>query len=73
MAVENKKDFQCPWTDLDNVSNLKIIDKLVLKLLISRRVSRKYGVLLISYKTTWYFNPASQGAIQWMLPDWTHV
>ena len=35
--------------ELDDVSDLKIIDKLVLKLLISLRVSQKYGVLQLSY------------------------
>ena len=34
---------------LDNISCLKIIDKLVLKLLMSLRVSREYGVLQLSY------------------------
>ena len=31
--------------ELDNVSDLKIIDKLVLKLLMSLSVSQEYGVL----------------------------
>ena len=35
--------------ELDNISGLKIIDKLVLKLLMSLRVSREYGVLQLSY------------------------
>ena len=52
---------------------LKIIDKSVLKLLMSLRVSEEYGVLQLSYETTRYFNPASQVAIQCMLFDWAHV
>ena len=35
--------------ELDDVSDLKIIDKLVLKLLMSLRVSKEYGVLKVSY------------------------
>ena len=35
--------------ELDDVSNLNIIGKLVLKLLMSLRVSQKYGVLQLSY------------------------
>ena len=35
--------------ELDNVSNLKIVDKLVLKLLTSLRVSQEYGVFQLSY------------------------
>ena len=35
--------------ELDDVSDLKIIDKLVLKLLMSLRVSQKYCVLQLSY------------------------
>ena len=35
--------------ELDNVSDLKIIDKLVLKLLMSLRVPQEYGVLQLSY------------------------
>ena len=35
--------------ELDDVSDLKIIDKLVLKLLMSLRVSQKYSVLHLSY------------------------
>ena len=34
---------------LDDVIDLKIIGKLVLKLLMSLRVSHKYGVLQLSY------------------------
>ena len=34
---------------LDDVIDLKIIGKLVLKLLMSLRVSQKYGVLQLSY------------------------
>ena len=34
---------------LDDVSNFKIIDRLVLKLLMSLRVSHEYGVLQLSY------------------------
>ena len=54
-------------------SVLKIIDKSVLKLLISPRVSEEYGVLQLSYETTRHFNSASQVAIQCMLFDWAHV
>ena len=35
--------------ELDNVSDLKVIDKLVLKLLMSLRVPQEYGVLQLSY------------------------
>ena len=35
--------------ELDDVSDLKIIDKLVLKLLMTLRVSQEYGVLQLSY------------------------
>ena len=35
--------------ELDDVSDLKIIDKLSLKLLMSLRVSQIYGVLQLSY------------------------
>ena len=35
--------------ELDDASDLKIIDKLVLKLLMSLRVSQEYGVLQLSY------------------------
>ena len=35
--------------ELDDVSDLKIIDKLVLKLLMSLRVSQEYGALQLSY------------------------
>ena len=35
--------------ELDDVIDLKIIDKLVLKLLMSLRVSQEYGVLQLSY------------------------
>ena len=35
--------------ELDDVSDLKIIDKFVLKLLMSLRVSQEYGVLQLSY------------------------
>ena len=35
--------------ELDDVCDLKIIDKVVLKLLMSLRVSQKYGVLQLSY------------------------
>ena len=34
---------------LDDICDLKIIDKLALKLLISLRVSLEYGVLRLSY------------------------
>ena len=47
---------------MDNVSDLKIIGKLVLKLLVS-----------LSYQTTRYFNPVSQVAIQRMLSGWAHA
>ena len=59
--------------ELDDVSDFKIINKLVLKLLVSLRVSQEYGVLQLSYSTTRYFNPVSQVAIQFMLSDWVHV
>ena len=35
--------------ELDDASNFKIIDKLILKLLMSLRVSHKHGVLQLSY------------------------
>ena len=35
--------------ELGEVTDLKIINKLVLKLLISLRVSQEYGVLQLSY------------------------
>ena len=35
--------------ELDDVSDLKIIDKLVLKLLMSPRLLQEYGVLQLSY------------------------
>ena len=35
--------------ELDDISDLKIIDKLILKLLMSLRVSQEYGVLQLSY------------------------
>ena len=35
--------------ELDDASDLKIIDKLVLKLLMSLRVSQEYGVLQLSH------------------------
>ena len=59
--------------ELDDVSDWKIIGKLVLKLLMSLRVSQEYGVLQLSYWTTRYLNPASQVAIQSMMSDWAHV
>ena len=59
--------------ELDDVSDFKIINKLVLKLLVSLRVSQEYSVLQLSYSTTRYFNPVSQVAIQFMLSDWVHV
>ena len=34
--------------ELDNVNDLNIIDKLVLKLLMSLRMSQEYGVLQLS-------------------------
>ena len=37
------------WFELDDVSKFKIIFKLVLKLLMSLRVSHEYGVLQLSY------------------------
>ena len=49
ITLKNGKDSRVlEQEDFDNVSDLKIIDKLVLKLLISRRVSQKYGVLQLS-------------------------
>ena len=59
--------------ELDDVNDLKIIDKLVLKLSISPRVSQEYGELQLSYQSTRYFNPASQVAIQCMLSNWAHA
>ena len=35
--------------ELDNVSDLKIIDKLVLKLLMSLRVAQEYATKLLNY------------------------
>ena len=35
--------------ELDDISDLKIIDKLILKLLMSLRVPQEYGVLQLSY------------------------
>ena len=35
--------------ELDDVNDLEIIDKLVSKLLMSLRVSQKYGVFQLSY------------------------
>ena len=35
--------------ELDDVSDLKVIGKLVLKLLMSLRASHEYGVLQLSY------------------------
>ena len=49
MTRKKGKDFRYPRTDLDTVRVLKIIDKLVLKFLMSRRVSQKYGLLQLSY------------------------
>ena len=47
--TKNGKDSRVlEQEDFDDVSDLKIIDKLVFKLLISRRVSQKYGVLQLS-------------------------
>ena len=45
--------------ELDNVNDLNIIDKLVLKLLMSLRISQEYGVLQLSSWTTRYFKAAS--------------
>ena len=41
--------------ELDDVSDLKIIEELLLKLLMSVRISHEYGVLQLSYETTSYF------------------
>ena len=41
--------------ELDDVSDLKIIEELLLKLLMSVRISHEYGVLQLSYETTRYF------------------
>ena len=55
---KKKKDKTKKWKvfsvslnrfELDDVIDLKIIDKLVLKLLMSLRVSQEYGVLQLSY------------------------
>ena len=45
------KRFSLPLnrSELDDISDLKIIGKLVLKLLMSLRVSQEYGVLQLSY------------------------
>ena len=45
------KRFSLPLNrfELDDISDLKIIGKLVLKLLMSLRVSQEYGVLQLSY------------------------
>ena len=56
--------------ELDDISGMNIIDKLVLKLIMTLRVSQKYGVLQLSYYTTRYFNSISQVAIQRLLSDW---
>ena len=45
--------------ELNNVGDLKIIGKLVLKFLIFLRVSQKYGVFQLSYEATRYFNSSS--------------
>ena len=58
---------------LDNVSDLKTTGNLVLKLLMSLRVSQKYGILQLSYQTTRYFYPTSQVGIQCRLSDWAQV
>ena len=44
--------------EFDDVGDLKIIYKLVLKLLMFLRVSQEYGVLQVSYQTISYFNRA---------------
>ena len=36
-------------------------------------VSKKYGVLQLSFQTTKYLNPASRTVLQRMLSDWAHV
>ena len=36
-------------SDLDNISDLKVIGKLILRLLMSLRVSQKYGPWLLNY------------------------
>ena len=45
------KRFSVPLSNFesDDVNNLNIIDKLVLKLLMSLRVSQEHGVLQLSY------------------------
>ena len=50
-AEDNTKRFLVSLDrfELDYVSNFTIIDKLVLKLLMSIRVSQEYGVLQLSY------------------------
>ena len=51
MTLKNEIKFSVSLSsfELDDVSYLKIIYKLVLKLLMSLRVSQKYGVLRLSY------------------------
>ena len=55
---KKEKDINKKWKglsvslnrfELDDASDLKIIDKLVLKLLVTLRVSQEYGVLQLSY------------------------
>ena len=46
---ESKFSVSLNSFELDDVSYLKIIYKLVLKLLMSLRVLQKYGVLRLSY------------------------
>ena len=73
--TEKWKEFSVSLNrfELYYVSDLKIIGKLVLKLLMPLIVSQKYGVLELSYQTTRYFNHASKVGIQRMLYDWAHV
>ena len=49
--TKKSKRFSLPLNrfELDDISDLKIIGKLVLKLLMSLRVSQEYGVLQLSY------------------------
>ena len=51
IALKKWKGFSVSLNrfELGEVTDLKIINKLVLKLLISLRVSQEYGVLQLSY------------------------
>ena len=51
ITVKDEKRFSVSLSrfELDDVIDLKIVYKLVLKLLMSLRVSQKYGALRLSY------------------------